>query len=102
MLNNVEEFLKYYLSEKVLLFKIGNAIYTCDNNADYVEDMCGWKFRFSERFQIFMFFAIGLSIIVLLREMVESIKETDYADELFQKDCIEMENALDELTAKGE
>lgn len=46
-----------------------------------------------------------LSIIVLLREMVESIKETDYADELFQKDCIEMENALDELdelTAKGE
>lgn len=38
-----------------------------------------------------------LSIIVLLREMVKSIKETDCTDELLEKDCIEMEKALDEL-----
>lgn len=69
MHNGFREFLKYCLSEKVPLFKVGNAIYTCENNTDHVEDMCGWKFVFSERFQVFMFFAIGLCIYAIISSL---------------------------------
>ena len=73
MLNGFREFLKYCLSEKVPLFKVGNAIYTCENNTDHVEDMCSWRFGFSERFQIFIFFAIGLCIYAMISSLFNPV-----------------------------
>lgn len=80
MTKSIREIMQYCLLEKIPLLKVGKAIHICKNDADRVEDMCGWKFEFPEKVQTFMFFAIGLCIYAIISFLFNPLADAFAAD----------------------